>query len=79
MPKVNWTRKRNHLAELLRAYKQERKITSVVLGKTLGISPEAVRKQLTKPVDRWTIGQIKRYCDILSVPYEEAVLAAIQK
>ena len=80
MPRVRWAKpKRNYLAELLRAYRKERKMTSDQLAKVLGVTPSTVRAQLNKPADKWQIGRLKEYCDVLGIPYDEAVMAAIQK
>ena len=80
MPKVSWVRpKVNYLSALLKTYKKERRMTSEQLGKLLGVTGAQVRAQINKPADKWQIGRLKLYCDALGIPYEEAVIAAIQK
>lgn len=80
MPKISWTRpKVNCLSALLKTYKKERRMTSEQLGKLLGVTGAQVRAQINKPADKWQIGRLKLYCDALDIPYDEAVMAAIQK
>lgn len=80
MPKVTWCKpKVNYLSALIKAYKQERHLTADQIGKLVGCTGSNVRDQICKPAENWTIKQIKLYCDALGIPYEDAVLAAIQK
>ena len=80
MPKVSWNRPRvNHLAALLKTYKQAEHMTYEQLGKLVGCSAQNCVQQIAKPADMWTIKQIKLYCSALDVPVEDAVLAAVQK
>ena len=80
MPKVKWIRpKVNHLEALLKTYKKERRMTCAQIGKLVGCSPQNVQKNLSKPADRWTIGQIKLYCDALGIDYRDAVISAVEK
>lgn len=83
MPRVTWLKaavkpKRgvNHLAMVLRGYKLASGLTSEDLGKRLGCTADNVRRQIGKPADQWNIGALLRYCDELSIPYEEALSAA---
>ena len=46
------------------------------MGKRLGVTADNVRHQIGKPADQWNIGQLKRYCDVLGIPYGEALDAA---
>lgn len=66
----------NHLAALLREHKRASGMTSEDLGRQLGCSADHVRHQIGRPADAWTVGQIKRYCDAIGIPYEEAFAAA---
>ncbi len=81
MPKTTWIGgkkkpKYNALAALLRGYKMASGLTSEQIGEALGITADHVRHQIGKPADQWNIGMLKRYCDILGVPYAEAMEAA---
>lgn len=80
MPKVTWIPARkpkiNYLAALLRGYKLTAGLTSEQIGKMLGCTADNVRRQIGKPANQWNIGMLKRYCDVLGVPYEEAMIAA---
>lgn len=82
MPKVMWMKpppKVNYLAAVFRTYRKERGMTSEDIGKALGCSPENVRCQLNKPAEKWNIGQLLRYCDVLGIPYDVALHAAAHK
>lgn len=80
MPKVTWLTstkpKVNYLAAVFHSYRKSTGMTSADIGRVIGCSPENVRKQLTKPADDWNIGHLKKYCDILNIPYSEALEAA---
>lgn len=80
MPKITWCRpKVNHLSVLLKTAKREKHMTDEQIGKLVGSASATVNGHLNKPADKWTIGQIKLYCNALGIPYDEAVLAAVQK
>ena len=81
MPKVSWARpKVNYLSAMLKTYQKERRMTADQIGRLVGgVKGEAVRKQLAKPADMWRIRDLMLYCDALGIPYEDAVLAAVQK
>lgn len=83
MPKIKWIGKPppkiNHLATLLRGYKLAAGMSSEELGTALGCTGDNVRHQLGKPADAWRIGELKRWCDALGVPYDEALAAAAKK
>ncbi len=83
MPKVTWlgTGKKkpkpyNALAATLRGYKLASGLTSEQIGKKLGVTAENVRHQIGKPANQWNIGALKKYCDVIGCPYEEALAAA---
>lgn len=80
MPRIKYIPARkpkaNELAALFRAYRKERGMTSEAMAQALGCSPENVRYQMNKPGDQWNIGALKKYCDVLEIPYEEAMRAA---
>jgi hypothetical protein len=82
MPKVKWigrpSPKVNELAALFRAYRKDRGMTSVDIGAALGCTPENARYQMNKPGADWNIGQLMKYCDVLHIPYEEAIAAAVK-
>ena len=80
MPRVSWVRpKVNYLSALMETYKKERRMTYEKLGKLIGCSGQNAKQQMARPADKWTVGQIKLYCDALDIPYDEAVMAAIEK
>lgn len=66
----------NALAALLRGYKLAAGMSADEIGKRLGVTADNVRHQIGKPADQWNIGQLKRYCDVLGIPYGEALDAA---
>ncbi len=80
MPKVTWRSKPkpkvNYLAAVLREYKRAAGLTSEKIADLLNVSPEHVRYMIGKPADKWNIGQLKEYCDVIGCPYAEALEAA---
>ena len=82
MPKVTWIskpkKKINYLAAILREYKRVSGLTSAQIGEALNVTPEYVRQLLGKPADKWNIGKLKEFCDIIGCPYSEAFEAAIK-
>ena len=80
MPKVSWNRpKPNYVKSLLTVYRKEAHMTYETLGKLVGCSAQNAKQNVNKPADMWRIRDLKRYCEALDVPIEDAVLAAIQK
>lgn len=82
MPKVKWLPatepKINHLAALFFAYRKARGMTSKDIAEQIGCSDSNARVQMNKPGREWQIGQLLRYCDVLGIPYTEALEAAIK-
>ncbi len=80
MPKVKWISppKVNALAALFRAYRKATGLTSAEIGAAVGCSPENARYQMNKPGKEWNIGMLLRYCDVLGIPYQEALDAAAE-
>ena len=77
MPKVTWMKpKVNELAALFSTYRKARRITSVQIAEKIGCTPQNARVQMSKPGKDWNIGMLLRYCDVLGIPYEEALSAA---
>ena len=77
MPKVKWIKpKVNELAALFRAYRTARNMTSTQIAEKIGCTPQNARVQMNKPGREWNIGQLLRYCDVLGIPYDEALQAA---
>ena len=79
MPKVRSLKpkpKPNYLAASLREYKRLAGMTSADIAAELGCTPDNVRGQIAKPADRWTIGQLRRYCEILGAPLAEVLAEA---
>ena len=77
MPKVTWMKpKVNELAALFSTYRKARRITSVQIAEEIGCTPQNARVQMNKPGKDWNIGMLLRYCDVLGIPYEEALSAA---
>lgn len=85
MPKVTWLKtketakpkpKVNYLSALFTAYRKEKKISSVDMAEKLGCTAQNVRVQMSKPGTEWNIGKLLAYCDVLGIPYLEALEAA---
>lgn len=80
VPKVKWIRpvKVNELAALFSAYRKARGMTSAEIAAEIGCTAQNARVQMNKPGTEWNIGQLLRYCDVLEIPYSEALEAAIK-
>lgn len=77
MPKVKWIKpKVNELAALFRTYRTERHMTSTQIAEKIGCTPQNARVQMNKPGKDWNVGMLLRYCDVLGIPYDEALQAA---
>lgn len=81
MPKVNLLRQKktkphNHLAACLRGYKLSSGLTSQDIADQLCVTADTVRHQIARPADQWRIGDLKRFCDVIGAPYDEALQAA---
>lgn len=80
MPKVKWISqpkpKANELAALFHAYRVARRMTSAQIGEAVGTSAAYARYQMNKPGKEWNIGQLLLYCDVLGIPYDDALEAA---
>jgi len=81
MPKVKWiggkkAKPFNALAAVLRGYKLASGLTSAEIGEKLGVTPEHARRLIGRTADQWNIGALKRYCDVIGCPYQEALEAA---
>lgn len=77
MPKVKWIKpKVNELAALFRTYRTARRMTSTQIAEKIGCTPQNARVQMNKPGKDWNVGMLLRYCDVLGIPYDEALQAA---
>ncbi len=79
MPKVTWCKvkpKVNYLAALFGAYQKACGMTQEQVAKKVGCSVPNVSMQIGKDVDLWTVGQIRKYCKALGIPFEDAMSAA---
>lgn len=77
MRKLSWMKPEvNELAAVFRAYRTARHMTSTQIAEEIGCTPQNARVQMNKPAKDWNIGQLFRYCDVLGIPYEEALAAA---
>lgn len=83
MPKVTWIGAKkpkpkpfNALAAVLRGYKLASGLTADQIGKRLGVTGDHVKHMIARPADQWNIGALKRFCDVIGCPYQEALEAA---
>ena len=83
MPKVKWIKpKVNELAALFRTYRTARHMKDYTGGQNryvaekIGCTPQNARVQMNKPGRDWNVGMLLRYCDVLGIPYDEALQAA---
>lgn len=77
MPKVKWIKpKVNELAALFATYRKARHMTSTQIAEQIGCTPQNARVQMNKPGRDWNVGMLLQYCDVLGIPYDEALQAA---
>ena len=62
----------NPLENLIRRYMKAYKLNAADVGASLGCSGQNVNQQLNKPLDKWTIEQIKKYCSAVNCPLSTA-------
>lgn len=65
-----------YLKELFTRYAKAYAMTFTDIGKALGCSGANVSQILNRPTDKWTIEQLRSFCDVLHVPFSEAVAVA---
>lgn len=67
---------RNELSELLKHYKNASGMTGDEMARKLGTSRPTVSHKLNQSADAWNIGDLRNYCDLLGVPFADALDAA---
>ena len=65
----------NYVAELMRRYGKAQQMTSERVGEALGVSGSAVRHMLNRPASAWKVEELKSYCVVLNIPFEDAMQA----
>lgn len=65
-----------YLKELFMRYAKAYRMNYSDIGKALGCSGPNVSQILNRPTEKWTIEQLQSFCDVLHVPFSEAVAAA---
>jgi hypothetical protein len=78
MPKVKWCKPvppPNMLRDLFNRYQKAQGLSSVDLGKRLGIQPESVRRKKMRGV--WSNEDIRAWCKALNITNPEEVGKAI--
>lgn len=67
----------NYLSELLKRYKKAQTITDDQLAEKFRTCRKTVNSRLNQNADDWNIGELRRYCEALNVPFSDA-MAAVQ-
>lgn len=65
-----------YLKELFTRYAKAYGMSCADIGAALGCSGPNVSQILNRPTEKWTIEQLRSFCDVLHVPFAEAVAAA---
>ena len=65
----------NYLSEMLKRYKKAQKISDDTLAQKLGTSRQTVSTRLNQEPDAWNVGDLRKYCGLLGVPFEDALAA----
>lgn len=66
----------NYLAEYLRSCRKASKLTSDMIAEHTREYPSTVRRKMVQEPEKWQIGDLKRYCEILGASYPEALRLA---
>lgn len=67
----------NYLSELLKRYKKAQKISDEQIASQTGTCRKTVSTRINQKPDDWNIGDLKRYCAVLNVPFGEALDAIV--
>lgn len=82
MPKVKWCvpkqkqKPYNKLAAVLRGYKLASGLNFEQIGEKLGVTANRAAHMIARPADEWTIGRLRRFCQAINCPLQEALEAA---
>ena len=68
----------NYLRGVFASYRAANGLTSESVAEKLGCSAQNVRAQWAKPAKEWKIGALMDYCDVMGIPYSEALEAAVK-
>lgn len=66
----------NYIKELMQRYMKAQKLSTDFIGCKLGVSGAAVRHMINRPASAWTIDELRKYCNVLNIPLEDALKAA---
>lgn len=64
------------LAMLIDFTRRQQNITLDQIGDKFGATRQTVAKQLKRDGKQWRVGEILAYCDILDIPYQDALAVA---
>ena len=67
----------NYLSEMLKRYKKAQKISDERLARELGTSRKTVNTRFNQKPDDWNVGELKTYCKLLGVPFNDALSAIV--
>lgn len=65
----------NYLSEMLKRYKKAKRINDAEIAARVKTSRNTVNAYINQPPEKWNIGDLKRYCDVLGAPIDEALKA----
>lgn len=66
----------NYLSELLKRHKKAIGVSSEEMARELCVCSKTVNNRLNQKPEEWSVGDIKRYCEILGIPFADAMDAA---
>ena len=66
----------NYLSELLKRYKKAQGLSDEDLAAKLGACRKTVNVRLNQKPEAWNIGELESYCEVLKIPFIDALTAA---
>lgn len=74
--------KADHVGDLIRRYKRDRKKTWDEIGSRMGLRPGSTRVKMARGTEKFTVEDMRKLCKVLDIPPEEmgeALAAEIRK
>lgn len=63
--------KADHVGDLIRRYKRDRKKTWDEIGSSIGLRPGSARVKMCRGTDKFTLEDMRKLCKVLEIPPEE--------
>lgn len=61
----------NSVVMLVQAYMRAGELTADDVGRTMGLTGSGFRSMLARPMDSWTLGEIRKTCNAVNCPLSD--------